>query len=682
MKKFLTHVLLLALVAPIAGAQVKGGFPEGTTVSETALWMRQWPRVDADDCAYFKVYAPNAKEVIADCREQVKLQKDKDGYWTGKTNPLDKGFHFYNFVIDGVRVTDINTYTYGGSYGRSSAIEIPEGPEGDYYRPHDVPHGQVRNVVYYSTYEKRYRRCNVYTPAEYETSGKRYPVLYLQHGMCEDETGWPEQGKANHILDNLIASGQCEPMIVVMDNGNCGINFMDLMKENPEATREGFGATFEPILLQDIIPSIDKQFRTIADRDHRAMAGLSWGGKQTLDITLTHLDMFSYIGSFSGAMSIRQDGIKEAYGGVFADPAAFNEKVKAFFFGIGSREGNGAKNTSDALNSIGINNTYFVSDKTAHEWLTWRRCLREFLPMLFKEEAKAAEPVDNDGIEEIPENYWKAAEHKGSLESLNYTVVKEGRKLNKSAMVYLPYGYDKNDKSKRYNVVYLYHGGGDNYTSFYTDPRGCDPLNNILDHLIEDGRMEPVIVVTPTNYNGLKPYYEEESSNDPDKITGSYPDEMVECIIPAVGKAYNTYLRKFNEKGIRDTREHRAVGGFSMGSLYTWYFMAAKAAYIRNYIPLSGDIWAYDKAGNRLSAEGAADWLISKVKPVTEAGYDIRVKGFTGSKDIAHDRMKEVVEALQAAGAPMDLTFQVLPGGDHNYKNINQYLYNVLPVLW
>ena len=221
-----------------------------------------------------------------------------------------------------------------------------------------------------------------------------------------------------------------------------------------------------------------------------------------------------------------------------------------------------------------------------------------------KEEAKPV-VVDNDGIEEIPENYWKAADHKGKLESLNYTVVKDGKELNKSAMVYLPYGYNKNDKNKRYNVVYLFHGGGDNYTSFYTDPRGSNPLNNILDHLIEDGRMEPVIVVTPTNYNGLKPYYEEQSSTDPDKITGSYPDEMIECIIPAVGKAYNTYLRKFNEKGIRETREHRAVGGFSMGSLYTWYFMAAKAAYVRNYIPLSGDIWAYDKAGNRLPADGS-----------------------------------------------------------------------------
>lgn len=679
MRKIIIPIALSILASGNAGAQMSANIPENTKVSETALYMRQWPRVDSNDCAYFKIYAPNAKEVIADCRERVKLTKDKDGYWTGKSNPLDKGLHFYHFLVDGIRVTDINTYTYGGSYGRSSAIEIPEGPEGDYYRPHDVPHGQVRNVLYFSTYENRYRRCNVYTPAEYETGNKRYPVLYLQHGMCEDETGWPEQGKANHILDNLIASGQCEPMIVVMDNGNCGINFMELMQENPGVSRDQFGASFEPILLQDIIPSIDRQFRTIADRDHRAMAGLSWGGHQTMDITLKNLDKFAYIGTFSGAVLVNPAQLNNAYDGVFANADDFNSKVKAFFFGNGEREGQGIKKLSDALNGMGITNTYFESEKTAHEWLTWRRCLREFLPMLFKEEAKH---VDNNGIEEIPQNYWRAAEHQGHLETLNYTVEKDGRVLNKSAMVYVPYGYDKNNKSKRYNVVYLYHGGGDNFTSFYTDPRGCDPLNNILDHLIEDGKMEPVIVVTPTNYNGLKPYYEEKTSNDPDKITGSYPDEMVNNIIPAVGKAYNTYLRKFNEKGIIETRDHRAVGGFSMGSLYTWYFMAAKGACVRNYIPLSGDIWAYDKSGARLDANGAANWLISRIKPVTEAGYDLRVKGFTGTKDIAHDRMKAVVEALQDEKAPMDLTFQVLPDGDHNYKNINQYLYNVLPVLF
>lgn len=210
---------------------------------------------------------------------------------------------FYHYMVDGMTVTDIETYTYGGSYGRSSAIEIPEGTEGDYYRPQEMAHGQIRSVVYYSTVEKQYRRCHVYTPAEYEISGKkRYPVLYLQHGMCEDETSWSMQGKVNFILDNLIATGECEPMLVVMDKGNCSIPFKPKKGENVNKAREAFGSTFPSILLQDIIPNIEKQFRTLTDRENRAMAGLSWGGHQTFMTTLYNLDKFAYIGSFSGAI--------------------------------------------------------------------------------------------------------------------------------------------------------------------------------------------------------------------------------------------------------------------------------------------------------------------------------------------------------------------------------------------
>ena len=309
------------------------------------------------------------------------MEKDADGWWYGVTEPLVVGPHFYHFLVDGARTTDINTETYGGSYGRSSVIEIPEGPEGDYYRFKDVPHGQVRSVVYWSEFEKQYRRCMVYTPADYETNfTKRYPVLYLQHGMCEDETCWSKQGKANIILDNMIAAGECKPMIVVMDNGNCGINFSDLKGVGMNE----FGATFGPILLQDIIPFIDKQFRTIADRDHRAMAGLSWGGKQTFDIALANLDTFSHLGSFSGAIFLGQNtDVSKLYNGVFANPKEFNSKVHAFFMGMGTQEGFGADRLSKMLNDAGIKCTYFPSEGTAHEWLTWRRCLHEFLPMLF-----------------------------------------------------------------------------------------------------------------------------------------------------------------------------------------------------------------------------------------------------------------------------------------------------------
>ena len=383
MKKFFISLLALAVAAmPSFGQQ---GTPAGTDKSETALFERNWPRVDAQRRAYFRVFAPQASDVNVDCRGSYPMEKSEDGWWYGHTEPLAVGFHFYNFVVDGATVTDVDSDTYCGSYGRSSAIEIPEGPEGDYYRPQEVPHGQVRSFVYYSSYEKKYRRAEVYTPAEYERKPrKKYPVLYLQHGMCEDETGWPRQGKANFILDNLIASGACVPMIVVMDSGNCGINFMTLMRDNPGTTRDDFGASFTPILLHDIIPAIDQHFRTLSDREHRAMAGLSWGGLQTFNTVLPHLDKFAYLGSFSGAVGMRGGQISQAYDGVFADSKAFNKKVHAFFIGIGSEEGQGAKSLSDAFTAAGIDNVYYESPGTAHEWLTWRRCLKEFLPLLFK----------------------------------------------------------------------------------------------------------------------------------------------------------------------------------------------------------------------------------------------------------------------------------------------------------
>lgn len=358
--------------------------PPQTKVSETALFQREYPRVDAKNQAYFRLYAPQASKVQVVCGKSQDMEKTHEGWWYATTPPLPYGFHFYHFLIDGVAVSDTECHTYCGSFGRSSAIEIPEGKEGDYYRPQNVPHGQVRSVAYYSNFERKYRRCFVYTPAEYETwPQKRYPVLYLQHGMCEDETGWPNQGKANFILDNLIASGNCRPMIVVMDNGNCGIHFKPKAGEDPQKAREAFGATFTPILLQDIIPMIDKQFRTLPDREHRAMAGLSWGGHQTFQTALNHLDKFSYIGTFSGALFLKESELDKVYNGVFSDSKAFNQKVHTLFIGIGSEENFGAKALSDALTRKGIQNTFFESKGTAHKWLTWRRCLKEFLPLLF-----------------------------------------------------------------------------------------------------------------------------------------------------------------------------------------------------------------------------------------------------------------------------------------------------------
>ena len=359
-----------------------------TEVSETALFQRIYPRVDSERRAYFTVYAPDARKVQLDCRGLYEMTRQSDGWWTGQTEPLAVGFHFYNFIIDGAVVADPMSETYCGSFGRSSAVEIPEGPEGDYYRPQrGTPHGQMRSCIYYAESTSEFRRCFVYTPAEYENSpGRRYPVLYLQHGMCEDELGWPNQGRANHILDNLIASGAAVPMIVVMDSGDCGIHIGTRTRGHLLTVKDNkdFGATFRDVLINDLIPFIDETFRTYPDREHRAMAGLSWGGYQTFTYGLPNIDKFSYYGSFSGVVGLSENTLDTAYGGVFADPDEFNAKVHGLFIGIGSEEGQGAKRMSELLTRHGVDNVYYESEGTAHEWLTWRRCLKEFLPMLFR----------------------------------------------------------------------------------------------------------------------------------------------------------------------------------------------------------------------------------------------------------------------------------------------------------
>lgn len=380
MKRFLIHTLLsLTSLSLFAVENPKEGTVASTNVPEAA-----YPCVAPDSRATFKISAPEAKDVKVDiCGKKYDMVKDENGVWTGTTDPLVEGFHYYFLVIDGVSVIDPASETFYGCGKECSGIEIPESDEAAAYYTFnkDIPHGQVRECKYYSETEGKERRCFVYTPAEYEkNTAATYPVLYLQHGMGEDETGWSKQGMMANILDNAIASGKAVPMVVVMDNGNCSHIFGSRQGE----TMEQFGASFTPVLLNDLIPFIENTFRVKTDRENRAMAGLSWGGKETFDITLANLDKFSHIGSFSGALFFLRGGLENAYGGVFKDPKAFNDKVKVLFLSMGSEENFGAPNICKALSDAGINNVYYESPGTHHEWLTWRRSLNEFVPLLFK----------------------------------------------------------------------------------------------------------------------------------------------------------------------------------------------------------------------------------------------------------------------------------------------------------
>lgn len=343
-----------------------------------------FPRLDKENRAYFRIFSPDVKRLQVDiCGKKYDMDKDEQGWWTVKTDPLVVGFHYYFLLVDGFSVIDPMSCTYFGCSRMASGIEVPEGKEGDYYRPQNVPHGQVRTCTYYAESQQRFRRCVVYTPAEYEkNTKKRYPVLYLQHGMGEDETGWSTQGYMYNILDNQIAEGKCVPMIVVMESGDVEVGFRPRPGKNVNDERNLYGSSFATLMINDLIPMVDKTFRTYTDREHRAMAGLSWGGKQTFDITLTNLDKFSYIGSFSGA--IFGLDVKNAFNGVFADADIFNKKVHYLFLGCGTEENMGTAQLIEALQGMNIRVASYKSQGTAHEWLTWRRCLNEFLPNLFK----------------------------------------------------------------------------------------------------------------------------------------------------------------------------------------------------------------------------------------------------------------------------------------------------------
>jgi enterochelin esterase-like enzyme len=390
--------MALLLFASLCRAQQSDSFQPATT----NVWGAEYPRVDSTGRVQLRVKAPDATKVKVNfwSGPKVDMVKQADGFWTVTTPPLVPGLHYYTLIIDGAEVSDTNSHAFFGGSKPASAVEVPE-PGSTYYSIQDVPHGQVREIWYYSKVTGTWRHALIYTPPNYDTQTKvRYPVLYLQHGGGEDETGWTKQGHANFILDNLIAAGSCKPMIIVMAYGyarRAGQPAPDLTGKpfgSPEMMKsmQDMAAAFEDDVTQVLIPYIDSTFRTIPDRDHRAMAGLSMGGMQTFQVTLNHLDLFSYIGGFSGAggplvLGNQKLDPKTAYNGVFADPAAFAKRVHLLWLGVGTEEParmrEGLQRLHTSLLEANIQHVFYESPGTDHEWQTWRRDLKDFAPRLF-----------------------------------------------------------------------------------------------------------------------------------------------------------------------------------------------------------------------------------------------------------------------------------------------------------
>ena len=360
---------------------------------------KQYPMVNSERMVRAKISAPDAKFVGLDIAGKIyTMTKDEKGDWVGTSAPQDEGFHYYQLNIDGASVPDPGSLYYYGASRWGSGIEIPSADQ-DFWQVKNVPQGSMSEVFYWSTYTEQMRRCHVYLPNEYFANPtKKFPVLYLQHGMGENEYGWAEQGHTAQIMDNLIAEGKAVPCIIVMDNGlntrrpgeQGGFGSFG-GGQRPQGQRPqgapgqggprrggfgGFSEGFKNVLFNDIIPMVEKNYRVIADPQHRAYAGLSMGGMQAREITLANPEKFAYVGSFSsGAWSV--DQVKASEG--------FAKNVKLLFMSGGGKENMGCEEAAKNIHEqLGMKAVGYESPGTAHEWHTWRRSLYQFAQLLFK----------------------------------------------------------------------------------------------------------------------------------------------------------------------------------------------------------------------------------------------------------------------------------------------------------
>ena len=397
MKKFGNIIFVLALTLTACWAQDGASHPASTNIPGT-----EYPRINSDRSVTFRVQAEQAQKLQVSLgfgQSTYDMVKGPDGFWEVTTKPLSPGFYYYGISVDGFITNDPGSRTFFAARKEVSGLEVP-GPESEFFAVKNVPHGNVRIEWYFSKTTGETRRIFVYTPPGYDQSTARYPVLYLQHGYGEDEAGWSDQGHENFIFDNLIAAGKVKPMIIVNENGLTGVNFQPPPPPRPGTTApppargvvrffmDERYATLDQIVSKDLIPFIDSHFRTISDRDHRALAGLSMGGAQAFRIGFNHLDQFAFIGAFSPAIDIADPG--KDYDGILANPAKLNQQLRLLWLGIGTEDflHTAVKESHETLEKAGIKHVWMESGG-AHVWTVWRKYLADFAPRLFQGVARA-----------------------------------------------------------------------------------------------------------------------------------------------------------------------------------------------------------------------------------------------------------------------------------------------------
>ncbi len=378
MSAYLSCGLVLVLPLVLAAAE-----PNSIQPAPSAVRGSQYPRLNADGTVTFRVTAKEARQVQVAPRgtgnglgdQPIELSKDAMGIWTA-TAPVRPGFHYYQLLVDGFACNDPASKTFFGWGQESSGLDVPDSTL-DFYTLKNVPHGEVRICTYHSRTTAGARRAYVYTPPGYDDQPqRRFPVLYLQHGAGESERAWTEQGKANLILDNLIAAKVAVPMLVVMENGYAS-------PPGQATTNRTQPDSFSDLVKNDLVPFVDAKFRTLADREHRAIAGLSMGGGQAMRTGLAQLDHFAWIGSFSGA--VREFDIETSYGGAFRDAATANRQLRLLWIGCGTEDRliQGARQIHDSLTKHNVNHVW-LEIPGSHEWQVWRKHLHDFAPRLFQ----------------------------------------------------------------------------------------------------------------------------------------------------------------------------------------------------------------------------------------------------------------------------------------------------------
>lgn len=374
----------------------QGGF---TGPAPTNVRGADYPRLNPDLSATFRVRAEHAQRVqlLLELGQSVyDMVQSQAGLWQVTTRPLLPGFHYYAIAVDGFVSNDPGSRVFFAAGKEVSGLEVPA-PESDFFAIKDVPHGTVRTEWYRSEKTGQTRRIYVYTPPGYDQSDQHYPVLYLQHGFGEDEAGWSDQGHENFILDNLIAAHKAKPMIVVNANGMEDVELQP--PPSPQANRntnEPPSSTgvarffmdqryplFDRMLTSELVPFIDASFRTIPDREHRALAGLSMGGAQALRVGFNHIDQFAYLGAFSPAIQITD--VRSDYDGVLASPEKVNQQLRLLWIGIGREDflHDPVSASHEALERAGIKHVWMESSG-AHVWTVWRKYLADFAPRLFQ----------------------------------------------------------------------------------------------------------------------------------------------------------------------------------------------------------------------------------------------------------------------------------------------------------